>query len=300
MRGKYIQIWDAIKSADILIFFIGLGAFVLALTIASLRLKLIVDAKGTANITLAQAISLTFIGYFFNNFLPTSIGGDVAKAYYLSRKSSEKLSAFTAVFVDRALGLITMIFMASIALLLVQNQIIDDNVRYAVYAITAFSVIGIFFLMNKRFAKHFAMLFSLIRPFEEKLKRVYNAIHAYRNHTSLMIKSFAISVVSQILFFVSIGILAVSIGAPISPMEILLRMPIVCAASLLPSINGLGVREGAMVLFFGPLIGKTSAFAVSILWLLMLFIVSIVGGLIYAFSPQFKIKWGEVKEEDVL
>ena len=45
-------------------------------------------------------------------------------------------------------------------------------------------------------------------------------------------------------------------------------------------------------MLFGPIIGKERAFVVSILLLLMLLIVSLVGGLIYAFSPQFKVKWG--------
>ncbi len=79
-------------------------------------------------------------------------------------------------------------------------------------------------------------------------------------------------------------------------MEILLRMPIISAVSLLPSINGLGVREGSTVVLFAPIIGKENAFVVSILWFLILFIISVAGGLIYAFSPQFKIKWGEIDE----
>jgi hypothetical protein len=77
-------------------------------------------------------------------------------------------------------------------------------------------------------------------------------------------------------------------------------MPIISAVSLLPSINGLGVREGSTVLFFGPIIGKENAFVVSILWFLVLFVTSIAGGLIYALSPQFKIKWGDVKEDEAL
>ena len=300
MRGNYNQIWGAIKGANAFFFCMGLAAFVLAIITASLRLKLIVDAQGTARATLNEVVSLTFIGYFFNNFLPTSIGGDVVKAYYLSRKGSERLTSFTAVFIDRVIGLITMIFMAAIALLFVQKQIIDKNIRYMIYAITACSIIAIIFLMNKKFARKFSWLFILMRPLEEKTKRIYNAIHIYKNHTSLMIKSFAISIVSQIFFFISIGMLALSIGAVIPPIDILLRMPIICAMSLLPSINGLGVREGSTVLLFGPVVGRESAFVVSILWLLVLFITSIAGGLIYAFSPQFKIKWGEIKEGEAI
>ncbi|MDD5437386.1 MAG: lysylphosphatidylglycerol synthase transmembrane domain-containing protein [Candidatus Omnitrophica bacterium] len=298
MRGKYLQIWDAMKGASPALLLLGLTAFLLATVVASCRLKLIVDALDVAKATLSEVISLTFIGYFFNNFLPTSIGGDVAKAYYLSRKNSSKLPAFTAVFVDRVIGLVTMIFMAAAALLFAQNQIIDKNVRYAIYAVTVCSIIAILFVVNKKFAKRFSALLMLVRPLEESLRKIYNAMHIYKNHTSLIMKSLAISVVSQILFFVSIGVLAVSIGAVIPPMEILLRMPIICVVSLLPSINGLGVREGSIVVLFGPIIGKENAFVIGILWFLVLFVTSVAGGLVYAFSPQFKIKWKDLAKEE--
>lgn len=299
MRGKYVQILDAIKGANIMFLGLGVAAFIGALTLASIRLKLIIDAQGAGQATVAEATSLTFIGYFFNNFLPTSIGGDVAKAYYLSRKSSDKLGSYTSVFVDRAMGLVTMILMAAIALLFAQGQFVDTNIRYMIYGITVFTLLGIIFLMNKNFAKKFSGLLVVIRPIEDKVRKLYNAVHHYKKHTSLIIKSFAISILSQLLFFVSIGVLAKSIGAVIPAMEVLMRMPIICAISLLPSINGLGVREGSMVVLFGPLIGKESAFVVSILWFLVLFLTSIIGGLIYAFSPQFKIKWGEIDEKDI-
>jgi hypothetical protein len=78
-------------------------------------------------------------------------------------------------------------------------------------------------------------------------------------------------------------------------MDILLRMPLISMISLLPSINGLGVREGSTVLFFGPLIGKENAFVVSILWLFTLFLTSIAGGIIYGLSPQFRIRLKDIE-----
>ena len=299
MRGNYAQIWDAVKSTNLFFLFLALAAFLTALVIASIRLKLIVDAQNSVAITIAEAVSLTLIGYFFNNFLPTSIGGDVTKAYYLSRKNSLKLNSYTSVFVDRAIGLVTMIFMAAVALLFAQGQIVDKSVRYIIYGITVCAIVAICFLANKKFAKKFSPLFIIVRPVEEKLRKIYNAIHHYKNHTNLMIKSLVISVVSQIFFFISIGVLAVSIGSFIPPIQILLRMPIISTISMLPSINGLGVRETSTVVFFGPIIGKENALAVGILWLALLFVVSVMGGLIYAFSPQFKMSWGELKEGEV-
>lgn len=300
MRGKYSQILIALKSTKPSLFIAALLVFTAAISVASYRLKLIIEASGDTRVTFLESLSLTFIGYFFNNFLPTSIGGDVVKAYYLSKKSSNKMQSFTSVFIDRMIGLFTMIFIASIAILFVPAKIIDARVRVIIYAITAVAIAFIIFMGNKNFARKFSFFLHFARPLEERLKKTYNAIHVYKHHTRLMLESVVISVASQLFFFVSYGVLALSIGSGIPPGEILLRMPLISAMSMLPSINGLGLREGSTVLLFGPLIGKESAFAISILWLIVLFITSIAGGLIYGLSPQFKTKFKEAREEQGL
>lgn len=296
MRGKYAQIVESLKATDPSLFIASLAVFLACITLASLRLKLIITAQGTPT-TFLEAVSLTFIGYFFNNFLPTSIGGDVVKGYYLSKRTGERTSAYTAIFVDRAMGLFTMIFMAFAALLFVQSGVIDKSLRNLIYAITAVSAAFIVFMAHKGIARKFSFILSMVKPLEERLKKVYEAINKYRHHNILMFQSLVISVISQLLYFFSIGIAALSIGSHISVGEVLLRMPIVSAITLLPSINGLGVREGSIVLLFGPIIGKTSAFAISIIVLALLFITSIIGGVIYMVSPQFKIKFKEVAQE---
>ena len=77
--------------------------------------------------------------------------------------------------------------------------------------------------------------------------------------------------------------------------DLFIKMPIVSMMSLLPSINGLGLREGSTVVLFGPIIGQDRAFAMSILWLLVLLLTSVIGGIIYAVSPQFKFKLKEIE-----
>jgi len=295
MRGKYADILNALRGISVRFLAPAFTSFFGALALSSLRLKLIVEASGDKHLKFGDALSLTFIGYFFNNFLPTAIGGDVVKGYYLSKKKSDKIASYTSVFIDRAIGLFTMVLMATTALIFMQGEIIDYRVRRFIYIISALAFVAIAFLMNKRFARKFSFIFLFLRPMEEKIKAVYNAVYLYRHHTLLIIQSVTISVFSQILFFVSIGLIGMSINARISAMEILVRMPIISAMSLLPSINGLGLREGSTVLLFGPIIGKEKAFAVSIIWLFVLFVTSIIGGVVYALGRQFKVKFNEAE-----
>lgn len=295
MRDKYPQILKAFASTKLFVFLLALLLFAAAASVGSIRLKLLIEAQDII-VTIKEALGLTFIGYFFNNFLPTSIGGDVAKAYYLSKKTDKKTGAYASVFVDRVIGLLTMISMAFFALFFVEEGVVDCTLRYIIYAITFGSLIFIIFMTNKRLAQKFSFLFFIINPIRGRLRKAYEVIHQYQYKKTLLIKSFIISFLSQALFFSSLGVVALSLGSRIPVKDLLIKMPIVSMMSLLPSINGLGLREGSTVVLFGPLIGQDKAFAMSILWLLILLCISITGGLIYAFSPQFKIKIEEIKE----
>jgi hypothetical protein len=295
MRDKYPQIIKAFASTKVLIFLLAFFIFMAATFLASIRLRLLIEAQGIS-VTFKEALSLTFMGYFFNNFLPTSIGGDVVKAYYLSKKTNNKAGSYASVFVDRVIGLFTMIFMAFFALFFVEEGVVDPVLRYIIYTITFCSVVIMAFMTNKKLAQKLSFLFFMINPIKEKLRKVYEVIHQYQYQKTLMLKSFLISFISQIFFFMSLGIVAISIGSMIPAKDLFIKMPIVSMMSLLPSINGLGLREGSTVVLFGPLIGADKAFAMSILWLLMLLCVSVIGGLIYALSPQFKMKMKEINE----
>ncbi|MCX5680230.1 MAG: lysylphosphatidylglycerol synthase transmembrane domain-containing protein [Candidatus Omnitrophica bacterium] len=297
MRGKYGEIAAALKNTNIRIFALGFTIFLITIGVASYRFLLIIRAQGVTNINFKDAASLSFIGLFFNNFLPTSIGGDLVKAYCLSHKTRDRIGSFASVLVDRLIGLLTMIFMASVALLFIQSSIISDDIRQVLYGITALALILVLLIINKTFAKKVSGILAFARPMAIKFKEAYYTIHHYKHNKRLIAKSLAISVMSQLLSYLSFGTIAFSMGARISPIDAFLRIPLVSLMSMLPSLNGLGLREGATVVLFGPLIGKESAFAVSILWILVLLMSSIIGGLIYALSPQFRVKFNDLKKE---
>ena len=293
MRHKYHHIISVIRQMNIAVVCMAFLIFQAALLTASVRLKLIIEAQ-EIKILLPEAISLTFIGYFFNNFLPTAIGGDVVKAYYLSKRANNKIGSFASIFVDRTIGLITMIFMATLTIFFIRGEAIDARIKYVIYGITVLASFVIILAMNRNFAKLFSVFLFFVKPLEDKLRRAYDVVHTYKHHKNLMLRSFAISVLSQLLFFTTLSTLAFSIGSHIPIIELLLRVPLISVLSLLPSINGLGLREGATVLLFGPLIGSENAFAVSILMLFILFATSLMGGVIYGLSPQFRVRLKEI------
>ncbi len=59
------------------------------------------------------AVRLHFLGLFYNNCLPSSVGGDLLRAWYVTKHTSKKVPAVMSVFVDRAIGLTGTILMAA-------------------------------------------------------------------------------------------------------------------------------------------------------------------------------------------
>jgi uncharacterized protein (TIRG00374 family) len=115
----------------------------------------------------------------------------------------------------------------------------------------------------------------------ERLESLYGIVHDYRNRLDIIAKALLMSLAAQSMYFLSMYFFFLSLGQDIGVGNVYLIMPIVIFISMFPSLGGLGVREGGMVAFFGPLAGKDSAFAASLLLLFMLFFVSLIGGIVY-------------------
>jgi uncharacterized protein (TIRG00374 family) len=63
---------------------------------------------------LIDAFRLGFIGLFFNNFMPGSVGGDVIKAAVLAREQDRRTVAVATVLMDRAIALWALIWFVAL------------------------------------------------------------------------------------------------------------------------------------------------------------------------------------------
>src|SRR5205823_4932849 len=101
-------VWNkhAVRGEPIHTGFLTLAAVVLvvSLTLTVVRWYLLVRAVGLP-IRLTDAFRLGLIGFFFNTFLPGSIGGDAVKAVGLARSQKRRTVAVATVIMDRAIAL---------------------------------------------------------------------------------------------------------------------------------------------------------------------------------------------------
>lgn len=286
-RKDFEAIVSILKNTDTTLFVFAALLNITAISVLAIRLRRILGIQGL-NLKLREAIYLNFIGLFFNNFLPTAIGGDLVKAYYATKKTAKKLESFSSVFFDRFFGFFSIGLLAFLGIIFLNRSIKDKSLLWGsiIFLVLVFSIFIIF--LNRRLARALFSRLSDLSFFREgsKLRRLYNAINAYKEHKIVIAQIIGISLVAQMIFVVSIYILIKSLSRDISFFYLFLIIPLVSVASMLPSINGLGVRETAYVYFLSEFIDKKSAIAASILLLAIIFITSFIGGVLYLFSGK--------------
>ncbi len=269
-----------------------LAAFLLNLALLvplAQRLQLMFRAQGI-RMPLRDLVSLTFVGTFFNNFLPSSIGGDAAKIFYASRRTRQGPVCFTCVFADRMIGLVSMVMIAGLALLFSGKLLRLRSVVWAVIAMIALAVFVILFLVDRNLARRFRFLLPLLRLVKlDRLSRtIYDLVNSYRKHPGIVLAAFAYSFVLQSVWIFVNFLVARSLSLSLPTVVFFLFVPVVGAISLIPSFGGLGVREGGYVLLFGALILPEQALALSLLLLVVVIGQSLVGGLIYVVDPYYR------------
>lgn len=293
MRGDFPKIFGVLKSADRMLIAAGATLFFVGTVLMGLRLKLIFRAKGV-HIGLARTVNLTLVGYFFNNFLPTSVGGDIVKALCAARFTHDRVKAFTTVMMDRIFGLFMFIIIPCASLFFLRGEL-DPQVPVTVYSFLALSIAFFFLLFNPSVNKRFHLVENLFNRvgIGTKIRQIYEELHDFKNHKGVVTGALLLSVAGQCTGIFLIYLFGVAVGAdPSTWLYFFLLVPIVHLISMLPvSFGGLGIRESAYVLFLKGYIGAERAFAVGILWLALLLFYSFIGGLIYLFRHDYHVRF---------
>jgi uncharacterized protein (TIRG00374 family) len=118
-------------------------AFVICLAsvvLTFVRWYFLVRAQGLP-FTLPDALRLGAVGFFFNSFLPGSVGGDIIKAAFLAREQSRRTVAVATVIMDRVIALWALFwFVGLLGLVFWLGGMLPPNATHAAQVIIVGSV----------------------------------------------------------------------------------------------------------------------------------------------------------------
>ncbi len=244
-----------------------------------------ISAECGAPLGTAQAMRYNVIGTFFNQTLPSSIGGDAVRLWLVARGGAGWRAATYSIFVDRAIGLIALAIIIVASLPWSYSLISDPQGRSALLFVDLAALAG---------GAGFLVLGRLPWPW---LKRWWGTHHLHacsvianrvifsRKHEPAIA---ALSAVVHVLAVVIVWCLVQSIAAPVLFGQLFQLVPPVMLITMLPiSIAGWGVREATMGLAFGYAgLMTNEGVNISLLFGAVNFMVGAFGGLVWIFSAE--------------
>lgn len=278
------NVWGVIRRADPTILAAAAALFVVSNLIGSWLWCRLLRAQGV-RIPYANAAAYYFVGLFFNNFLPSNIGGDIARISDASKHAPNVSSVFSATLMDRLLGVLAILLLALIA----SFAALDRVHLYAIYGgilLVFLLALGLFLsIFNRTILKAFEWPFRALglKTLEAGLGRILDDLHGFRNEGPALRQAFLATTLVQISRIYVHYLVGVSLGVRLAAGYYFLFVPVLAALVSLPvSMNGLGIREGASVVLF-QMAGLTreQAFTIPFLTYLISVFVSLLGGFIF-------------------
>jgi len=277
------EIVSILKNVNIMMIVYALILLTIQVFIVTMRWQLVLECQ-KININYKHTLQILWSGLFFNQAMPSSVGGDVIRGYYLKKRGMTLGRATLGVLMDRLFGVLGLVLLvlASLPLLF---ELVDDPVARTGVLFIAFgiSIALLFVFFTDKLPGNFSHL-RLIRGFYSLSKGGRQCISDYYNGVIILIVSVLIHLVSVI----TVMTLATGLGMNIEWSGFLLMIPLVTLIMVIPiSIAGWGVREGVMVVGFGYLsVDPEAALALSMLYGLSVLIVALPGGLIWMFKKN--------------
>lgn len=280
------DVWLAFTRADK---WLICGAFLLyfvGLCIIAARWKLLLAVQGVtpAIITLVKSM---MVAIFFNNFLPSTIGGDAMRAYDTWKMGGGKTQSVSIVFIDRLLGIFTLFIFALLALLATSVEVsYIPNIRLWIVMVVMAGCIGIYILffqatvISRYLHRHDQAKPNIILRLLEK---IFDVFAVYNGKPGVLFAALGLSVLLQLNVILHYYLLALSLGIAIPLSAMFIIVPVAIVVMMIPvSINAIGIREAIFVTMFG-LYGVSNADALAFSWMsfILITVLGVIGGMVF-------------------
>ena len=297
-RGKILDSLYHLKNVDLWIFSLAILLNFISILPVTFRVGTVLSIQGI-HLSFARRYYLWVMSLFFNLFLPSAVGGDIVRAYYIYKDSGKKMASVTSILIDRFFGLMASVTIGAAAFWVARKHLDDPQMGQVLFWFVVLIFIGVLFLMSRQFSKPAKSLLFWVTPkrLKEHLERLFSVLDLYQTRRKAFLISFAYSLLAQVLFILMVYFLALSIHIHLPLALYFLYMPLVTVFSMIPSVGGLGVREAAFVHLFGHYIPVDQAVALSLIFDVFIYGIGIACGILYAIRGGASIMEIEEMEE---
>ncbi len=268
------QIWKIMGQARLELLVVALLTQFGSTSVSAYRWQLIMH-----NLNFGQSLSFYWRSYFkasfFNQGLPTSIGGDALKVLDVAGQGFRKRDALYGIMLDRITGLAALMWL-NLAAYLLNPDLLPRPIYQLTLLLVVGSLVGFGVISSLRYLP-WLDAYPQLKIIRITSERLYQAF--LNNRIALIVSSLLIPVLAMI----SVFLIGWALGLRYDLTTYFIIVPPAIFLTIIPvSLAGWGIREGTLVALFS-LIGadKATILTMSILYGLMQIGVSLPGFVIF-------------------
>jgi glycosyltransferase 2 family protein len=286
-RSDTARLGDAVRHASVTWLVAALGMYLLVMLVSTWRWRVLLSAQAIA-MPPGRLFKSYLVATFFNNFLPSNIGGDVIRIRDTADAAGSRTLATTVILIDRGVGLVGLLLVAAIG---ASEAHIPPGRGVPISAGWLWLGFG---LITGIFAPVLASpngVQRLLGPLrrlrsnwvETRVERVTQAVKRLREHPAALGVCFVGAVTVQAVLVGFYVCVARGLAIPIAPAQLATIVPLSFVVQMLPiSMNGFGVREATFSMYFVRLgLSLESALLLSITGAGLVMLFSLSGAGVY-------------------
>jgi len=287
LSGTNLQaLYQRVRTGDTLLFGLAVLGYGCMLAMSTWRWHLLLRTQGYPA-SLRRLSETYLVAMFFNNFLPSNIGGDIVRVRDSSRLTGSTTASLAVVAIDRILGFGALYFLAVIAFVLGGPSLRGlAGARLIIVVVGAIFVALVYVFFRPGTARRLvaASRLTSLPWFQERFETVQGAVHVYREELASVFLAFAASVGLQSLMVLYYFVVAHALRIPLSLSACLLMVPLCTLIQTIPvSFNGWGLRESVFAVYFTQVgLPRESALAFSLVGAGLIVLLSLSGAVVWA------------------
>lgn len=256
--------------------------------VSTMKWNLFLKERGH-KISISRLFNLYMIGKFFNNFVPSMIGGDISRIYLLGKQIDSNSKSAASVFLERFTGLLAMIVLAIIFSIINFRILQEPLIGISVLIIVLGCLTLLILIYKPEIFNWFEKIFNKF-PFGNKLFRkirgLINDIAYFKEKPKVITSAMIYSFIFHIQTSIAVYLCCIAIDFYPSFLDIAVVTPIILLVVTIPvSPNNIGWWEWA----FSVLLLETGAVAAQGLAVAFIlrgatFLFALYGGVLFMFE----------------
>lgn len=252
------KLWENARRASVPWLFAAFAIYVINVLASTWRWHLLLRAQ-EIRVKARSLLGSFLVALFFNNFLPSNIGGDVVRIRDTARHAGSKTLAATVVLVDRTMGLMGLVLVAALAATAAEGTSRQAVPIWPSWLWAGFLLGALASVPAVLAPAGFGRLLQPLTVFHpewvgERIEKLTSALARFRDRPTALIGCFGGAVFVQATIVLFFSTVAHALHQSLTFRDLAVIVPLSFVVQMLPvSLNGFGVREATFAFYFARL-----------------------------------------------